>query len=334
MNETPDITRTPFMCEGLRVEPGRNLIIGETQRFAIEPRIMDVFYLLSVNAREVVTREEIISELWGVEFGGDESLTRAISQLRKTFRQAGIDKTLIETIPKRGYRLAVDVNAVTSPLPFKKNVAAPVKATPAQRRGSSKSNRGLLIAGVTSAAAAAIAAIYVFWPEPVHGRMIDAGSGRSVAVMSLADMSETQDQGYLSDGVSEEILTRLDDIPNLRVINRASSFSYKGRNVDIRDVGRELDVSHVIDGSLRRQNERMRITLQLINTSTGEQTWAKSYDTNKDDIFALQDEIANDVVTELRLVLSIGIDYVIPIDLPGPIKPGGGGVSPSTPANR
>jgi len=112
-----DVYINDFIIEGLRVSPSRNLIISKNDRFQIEPRIMDVLFMLSQNSRNVVTRKDLISRLWKVEFGGDESLTRAISILRKTFTKAGLSPKLIETIPKRGYRLATDVSKESVPHP-------------------------------------------------------------------------------------------------------------------------------------------------------------------------------------------------------------------------
>ena len=327
MTTTDKITHPPFVCEGLRIEPERNLIVAPNARFSIEPRIMDVFVKLASQPRMVVTRDDLISTIWGVDFGGDESLTRAISQLRKTFRQAGVAEKVIETIPKRGYRLAVDISPVKSgaltskskpkpTAPERKNTDTRVSARPTPAASARKWwPLGYLIVAVVILGLAVLTVLSLS-PREEFGSMVSKGSGRSVAVMSLADMSDTQDQGFLSDGVSQEILNKLGDVPALRIVSRASSFSYKGQDVDMRQVGKDLDVSHIVDGSLRKQDDRMRITLQLTDTRDGSIVWTKSYDSRQSDIFALQDRIAKDVVSEIRLVLSIGFEEVIDFEIP------------------
>lgn len=110
-----EFIQNDFMIKELRVSPTRNLIIGKNDRVQIEPRIMDVLCVLSQNARDVVSREDFIEQIWKVQFGGDESLTRAISLLRKTFKKFGLVPEIIETIPKRGYRLAIEISDRPSP---------------------------------------------------------------------------------------------------------------------------------------------------------------------------------------------------------------------------
>ena len=109
MERYGDFDQRTFHLGSLRIEPSRNLIVKDGQRFSIEPMIMNVLSVLAETPRDVISRDDFISRIWGVEFGADESLTRAISLLRKTFREAGEPNGYIETIPKRGYRLTQDV---------------------------------------------------------------------------------------------------------------------------------------------------------------------------------------------------------------------------------
>jgi adenylate cyclase len=119
-------------------------------------------------------------------------------------------------------------------------------------------------------------------------------------------MSGDPEQGYFSDGISEEIITALSKTPKMFVIARTSSFKYKGKDVDVRTVGRELGVRYVLEGSVRKEGDKLRITAQLVDAKTGNHLWAERYDRDLKDIFALQDEITKKILTELQVQLTTG----------------------------
>jgi TolB-like protein/Flp pilus assembly protein TadD len=125
----------------------------------------------------------------------------------------------------------------------------------------------------------------------------------SIAVLPFVDMSANKDQEYFSDGISEELLNVLAKIPALRVTSRSSAFSFKGRNVAIPDVGKRLNVGHVLEGSVRKSGNTVRITAQLIDARTDTHVWSETYDRPLNDIFAMQDEIAAAVVAKLKVAL-------------------------------
>ena len=126
---------------------------------------------------------------------------------------------------------------------------------------------------------------------------------QSIAVLAFADMSPEKDHEYFSDGISEELLNILVKIPELKVISRTSSFSYKNKNLTATEIGKELNVSHILEGSIRKANNTIRITAQLINTNDGSHVWSQTYDRNLDSIFKIQDEIAVEVSKKLELSL-------------------------------
>ena len=126
---------------------------------------------------------------------------------------------------------------------------------------------------------------------------------QSIAVLAFADMSPEKDHEYFSDGISEELLNILVKIPELKVISRTSSFSYKNKNLTATEIGKELNVSHILEGSIRKANNTIRITAQLINTNDGSHVWSQTYDRNLDSIFKIQDEIAGEVSKKLELSL-------------------------------
>jgi len=128
-------------------------------------------------------------------------------------------------------------------------------------------------------------------------------SETSIAVLPFVDMSQAKDQGYFSDGISEELLNLLTKVPQLKVAARTSSFSFKGKGMEIREIARQLHVANVLEGSVRRSGEQLRITAQLVRAAEGYHLWSETYDRKMDDIFKIQDEIAGEVVKELKVKL-------------------------------
>jgi TolB-like protein/tetratricopeptide (TPR) repeat protein len=128
-------------------------------------------------------------------------------------------------------------------------------------------------------------------------------AAKSIAVLPFADMSSGKDQEYFADGLSEELLNLLAKLPELRVIGRTSSFQFKGRNEDLRVIGEKLNVAHILEGSVRKSGDKVRITAQLIRAADGSHLWSETYDRTLDDIFVVQDDIAGEVVKALKLTL-------------------------------
>src|SRR4029077_19504342 len=130
-----------------------------------------------------------------------------------------------------------------------------------------------------------------------------AADNNSIAVLPFVNMSDDKEQGYFSDGISEELLNLLSKIPQLKVAARTSSFSFKGKGVEIPEIARQLHVANVLEGSVRRSGDHLRITAQLIRAAEGYHLWSETYDRKMDDIFKIQDEIAGEVVKELKVKL-------------------------------
>src|SRR6187455_2403366 len=125
----------------------------------------------------------------------------------------------------------------------------------------------------------------------------------SIAVLPFVNMSPDKDQEYFADGISEELLNLLAQVPELRVIARTSSFSFKGKDVEIAEIARRLNVAHVLEGSVRKSGDKLRITAQLVRASDSSHLWSQTYDRNMTDVFAVQDEIAAAVVEQLKITL-------------------------------
>ena len=127
----------------------------------------------------------------------------------------------------------------------------------------------------------------------------------SIAVLPFVNMSSDAEQEYFSDGLSEELLNQLAQIEELEVIGRTSSFAFKGQNVDLRSIGEQLNAAHVLEGSVRKSEDRLRITAQLIDAASGVHLWSETYDRRLDDVFAIQDEIARSVADALSVTLGV-----------------------------
>jgi TolB-like protein/Flp pilus assembly protein TadD len=193
-------------------------------------------------------------------------------------------------------------------------VAATKGATPRQRR-----NRLWIAAAVAAVALLALLA-GKFWSRArtemdagvtarnavVAPAAVPAMLEKSIAVLPFTDMSEKKDQEYFGDGMAEEVLDLLAKIPGLTVIGRTSSFQFKGKNEDLRTIGTQLNAAHVLEGSVRKSGDQVRITAQLINTQSGTHEWSETYDRHIGDVLKLQDAIASAVARELQLTVGSG----------------------------
>lgn len=170
-----------------------------------------------------------------------------------------------------------------------------------------KSGRRLdfLIIGVLGIAVVYFVSEKFFWTEDAP-TLTSTVTEQSVAVLPFVDMSPNKDQEYFSDGIAEELLNQLAKVRGLQVPGRTSTFAFKGQNADFRVIGEKLHVAHILEGSIRKAGERVRITVQLVKAADGFHLWSETYDRNLTDIFAIQDEIAKAVAKALSITLGVG----------------------------
>ncbi|MEE9280933.1 MAG: adenylate/guanylate cyclase domain-containing protein [Myxococcota bacterium] len=180
---------------------------------------------------------------------------------------------------------------------FRVNLRPQVPAAAASTRSGAR----LAVAAAVVALALAAALVWRFLPS---GTPTPASDVPSLAVLPFVNMSGDPEQEYFSDGLTEDLITDLSKVGGLVVIARNSSFTYKGKPVRVEEVGRELGVAYVLEGSVRKANDRVRITAQLVDASTGHHLWAERYDRRLEDIFALQDEVTREIVAALEVRLS------------------------------
>jgi serine/threonine-protein kinase len=174
-------------------------------------------------------------------------------------------------------------------------ISAPALAAP---RGHRRVARAVAI-GLTLLLLALGGFAALRWAKPLR-----AAPPASTAVLPFVDLSPGKDQEYFSDGLTDELITTLSEVPGLRVPARTSSFQFKGQNPDVREVGRRLDVGSVLEGSVRKSGNRLRVSVQLVSVKDGYQLWAESYDRDLADVFAVQEEVARAIVSALRVRLT------------------------------
>jgi TolB-like protein/Flp pilus assembly protein TadD len=176
-----------------------------------------------------------------------------------------------------------------------------------KRKNSYVPMKRVVAAAVFFIVAAIVVGVMVrYWPKqgvpPVP--VVAAISDKSIAVLAFTDMSEKKDQEYFADGMAEEIIDLLEKIPGLKVISRTSSFQFKGRTEDLRSIGTQLGVAYVLEGSVRKSGDRLRVTAQLINSREGTHLFSQTYDRNLSDVLKMQDEIAASLVRALQIEVS------------------------------
>ncbi len=206
----------------------------------------------------------------------------------------------------------IDVRALGMPLALVKlaeavgsGAATSVHETPVAHRGDSKPRRVAIVAAILVCLGAAAALGLHFWSVNHRAAQQAAAiTDKSIAVLPFTDMSEKHDQEYFGDGMAEEILDLLAKVPGLTVIGRTSSFQFKGKNEDLRTIGAKLNAGYILEGSVRKSGDQVRITAQLINTRTGAHEWSETYDRHIGDVLKLQDAIAAAVVRELQLTVA------------------------------
>ncbi|MCG6885362.1 MAG: winged helix-turn-helix domain-containing protein [Silicimonas sp.] len=247
----------------------------------------EVLALLVAKRGVLVEKAEIMDTVWSDTFVTDDSLVKCISDIRKAL---GPDGELLVTVPKRGYRLAAS-EAVPPEVE-----AAPLSATqtpPARRR-----TLGLALSAVVLAAIVALALIWAEYPR--HSTSGDT----TLAILPFRNADGDPDQRYLSMGVAEDLNAALSQVSDLRVISQGASFAYTEGARDIRDIARDLRADVVLEGSVRRRGDDLRLTTALVDGNTGQNLWAKQYDGDRGDLLAFQTDVLEELVRTLSVRLS------------------------------
>jgi TolB-like protein len=232
----------------------------ENMPVSLEPQVFDLVVHLMENRDRVVSKEELIAKIWHGRHVAESTLTSRINAARKAVGDSGSEQALIRTIARKGFRFVGSVQT-------------------------------------RSEAAAAAESASVRREVEIQPALTDRPG---IAVLPFINMSGDRTQEYFSDGISEDIITALSKLRWFFVIARNSSFVYKGRSVHINEIARELGVRYVVEGSVRRSGDQVRISAQLNDVTTGSHLWAERYDRSIEDVFAVQDEITEAIVSAVE----------------------------------
>jgi len=294
---------------------------------------LDLLFLLVERRGQLVTRQEIFERIWGkgVFLDTDNSINTAVRKLRRALHDPADAPRFVAAVPAKGYRFiapiredgstaAVPAAGLVSAVPEASPTADAVDTSPmttikADMPLQKERRRGILwsIGGI----ALVIAVIALIEQVSLRGPTTTASISTtqspalplpdkpSIAVLPFINMSGDREQEYFSDGITEDLITALSKLPVLFVIARNSTFTYKGKAVNVQQVGRELGVQYVLEGSVRKAGDEVRIDTQLADATTGANLWAERYDRPLRDIFSVQDSTVQRIVTTLNLELTL-----------------------------
>jgi len=252
-----------FLFGNCVLDPGRRELTRGTQAIAVGPQVFDLLAYLVRNRERVVSKDDLLDAVWGGRIVSESTMTSHINAVRKAIGDSGEEQRLIRTVARKGFRFVGEVTEGQPP------------------GGSGPERAPAVTAG-----------------EPPE-RVLSLPDRPSIAVLPFVNLSQDPEQEYFIDGVVDDIISALSRMRWLFVIARNSSFTYKGRAVDVKQVGRDLGVRYVLEGSVRKAAQRVRITGQLIDATTGAHLWAERFESTLDDLFELQDQMTASIVGEL-----------------------------------
>ena len=303
-------TDNGFYISDWHIDPPTCLIqLGENS-VHLEPKVMDLLVYMAQRSTQVHSRDELLEHVWPGTVVSDEALTNAIIKLRKAFKDDAHHPRFIETLSKRGYRLIADVRTTGSEVevdsPQKTGRYPDAAATPNKSRLWRLTILSImlliaLVAGLTLFLLDRQDSENKQTSEPVGLALPDKPS---IAVLPFVNTGNEIEHSYFSDGITDDLITDLSKLSGLFVISRNSTFQYKGQSVDVVKVAQTLGVRFILEGSVRRSNNRVRVNTQLIDGLTGGQLWAERYDGDLQDVFALQDQVTAKIIAALALHLT------------------------------
>jgi TolB-like protein/DNA-binding winged helix-turn-helix (wHTH) protein/Tfp pilus assembly protein PilF len=292
---------TSFQVGDWLVDPAAGQIARGGRAVKLEPKVMEVLSYLALRPGELVTREDRERDVWKGAVVGYDSITTAVIKLRKALTDDARQPRYIATIPKRGYRLIAAVQECTAGAEAEKSAGAAGSASvPAASRVSL--SRWLLSALLLMS----LFGLGVVFYQDRHAQDGNASTSSppSIVVLPFTNLTGDPDQASIADGMTDDMITDLSRISGLQVIAANTSFAYKDKQVQPQELRAELAVDFVLDGSVRRQGDTMRINARLVDAGTGFQQWAASFDRPTSQVFAVQDEVTQSIVEALALRLS------------------------------
>jgi TolB-like protein/DNA-binding winged helix-turn-helix (wHTH) protein/Flp pilus assembly protein TadD len=282
-------------------------------RIRVQQQPMKLLGILLQHPGEVVTREELRSRVWPNESFGDfdQALNIAIGKLRSALGDSAENPRFIETLPKRGYRFIADVSVLNADARPKKPESSTENLTATETehvlqgaRLAVASKRRLWLTSRVIVALAFVLSLSILSVWLFRSRGPAPAGIRSLAVLPLENLSGDASQNYFADGMTDELITDLAEISALRVISRTSVMAYKGARKPLPQIARELNVDAVVEGTVLRSGDQIRITAQLIEASSDKHLWSQSYEGDLRDTLALQSRVASAIADQIRIKLT------------------------------
>lgn len=295
--------RKGFRLAHWSVLPEQNLLRSNEKEVRLEPKVMEVLLYLAAHQGNVVKREQLINDVWQT-YVSDEVLSRAISLLRTGLEDDRKKPRFVQTVPKSGYRLIHEVapiNGISQPA----STGTRTNLPPIQK---------WLLGGIAVATVIILLVVNPFngstsdngfsnlseWLNFLDTQNSGNGQATSIAVLPFDNLSEEPKDGFFSEGITDEITMSLSRVHNLKVVARRSSYSFKNSPEDVPTIGKLLSVDAVLEGSVRRQGDSLRINAQLSDAQDGFLLWSQSFDRPVGEAFNIQDELSKEVVVALQ----------------------------------
>jgi len=272
-------------------------------RIKLQVQPFQVLHFLLEHPGELVTREELQKRIWPVDtfVDFDHGLNNAVKKLREALGDDADKPRFIETLSKRGYRF---IGTIQDGAPVAAQRDAAVLGAPAETTAQEPNRKGVLWAPALGLAVVVVLALlFGLNTGGMRDRLLGKSTApriQSLAVIPLQNLSNDPAQEYFSDGMTDALITDLAQIGSLKVISRTSSMQYKQTKKSLPEIARELHVDGIIEGTVQRSGDRVRITAQLIHGTTDKHLWANSYERELSDVFALERDVANDIAREVH----------------------------------
>jgi TolB-like protein/DNA-binding winged helix-turn-helix (wHTH) protein len=292
-----------------QLDPAERLLLREGKPLPLSPKAFETLLLLVENSGHLLRKDEIMQRVWPDAFVEEVNLAHHISAIRRALDGTGGGEQYIETVPKVGYRFMAETRKVSSEAPAVLTTAQ--AGQPAPTASAPRKQPANRVALLTAAAVLALGVVLLFvWRSRLMrasgAATVSPAQIRSIAVLPLMNLSSDTQQEYFSDGMTDELITDLAKFSKLRVISHTSVQRYKERKRPLPEIARELGADAVVEGTVLRFGDRVRITAQLIDARSDQHLWAESYERDFRDVLSLQDEVAQQIATQVGINLSAG----------------------------
>jgi TolB-like protein/DNA-binding winged helix-turn-helix (wHTH) protein len=279
------------------VEPSLNSISRNGTSVRLEPKVMEVLACLAEHAGETLSKENLLQTVWPETFVSDDALKHCISELRRVFEDDAREPRVIQTIAKRGYRLVAPVKPVNGI-----KVSSTLVRTARIHNAMGSSVRRWWVGAMV--ATIILLSVLLVAVKKIRSSASGVPRIHSLAVLPLQNLSADPTQEYFSDGMTDALITDLAQIGSVKVISRTSIMRYKKTDKALPEIARELDVDGIVEGTVQRSGDRVRITAQLIHGPSDKHLWANSYERDIHDVFAFERDLTLEIAQKIQAQLT------------------------------